>query len=181
MRHSSTSPPACITPGSIRSPGRKSTSAPPARPQAAAGADAVLQAGELLHGARGVAQGGAGRPDRQRVRLPDPGPAAEGGDRSEQAPGERTAEGDHYHTVANPAKGEPVGERGLPNQGYRPGRKTARRQDKKPSGTAANQVATVVNVRTRTEDEPEFNQDNGNHESRKLKQHSRNCGWQSTE
>jgi uncharacterized radical SAM protein YgiQ len=39
--------------------------------------------------------------------------------------------GDHYHTVANPAKGEPVGERGLPNQGYRPGRKTARRQDKK--------------------------------------------------
>ena len=41
-----------------------------------------------------------------------------------------TAEGDHYHSIANPAKGEPVGERGLPNQGYRPGRKTARRQDK---------------------------------------------------
>ena len=41
------------------------------------------------------------------------------------------ASGDHYHSVANPAKGEPVGERGLPNQGYRPGRKTARRQDKK--------------------------------------------------
>ena len=41
------------------------------------------------------------------------------------------ARGDHYHTVANPAKGEPVGERGLPNQGYRPGRKAARRQDKK--------------------------------------------------
>jgi radical SAM superfamily enzyme YgiQ (UPF0313 family) len=42
------------------------------------------------------------------------------------------AEGDHYHTVANPAKGEPVGERGLPNQGYRPGRKSAkRRQGKK--------------------------------------------------
>ena len=39
--------------------------------------------------------------------------------------------GDHYHAVGNPAKGEPVGERGLPNQGYRPGRKTARRQDKK--------------------------------------------------
>jgi hypothetical protein len=38
---------------------------------------------------------------------------------------------DHYHTVANPAKGEPAGERGLPNQGYRPERKTARRQDKK--------------------------------------------------
>jgi hypothetical protein len=40
------------------------------------------------------------------------------------------ARGEHYHTVANPAKGEPVGERGLPNLGYRPGRKTARRQDK---------------------------------------------------
>jgi uncharacterized radical SAM protein YgiQ len=39
-------------------------------------------------------------------------------------------EGDHYHSIANPAKGEPIGERGLPNQGYRPGRKTARRQDK---------------------------------------------------
>jgi uncharacterized radical SAM protein YgiQ len=38
---------------------------------------------------------------------------------------------DHYHTVANPAKGEPVGARGLPKQGYRPARKTARRQDKK--------------------------------------------------
>jgi Domain of unknown function (DUF3362) len=37
---------------------------------------------------------------------------------------------DHYHTVANPAKGEKPGERGLPNQGYRPGRKSARRQDK---------------------------------------------------
>jgi len=41
------------------------------------------------------------------------------------------AEGDHYHSMANPAKGELVRERGLPNQGYRPGRKTARRQDKR--------------------------------------------------
>ena len=41
------------------------------------------------------------------------------------------AEGDHYHSMANPAKGEPVGERGLPNQGYRPGRKTARRRQGK--------------------------------------------------
>jgi uncharacterized radical SAM protein YgiQ len=41
------------------------------------------------------------------------------------------AEGDHYHAVANPAKGEPLGERGLPNHGYRPGRKSARRQDMK--------------------------------------------------
>jgi Domain of unknown function (DUF3362) len=43
--------------------------------------------------------------------------------------------GDHYHTVANPAKGEPAGERGLPNQGYRPGRKSQkRRQGKKKGG-----------------------------------------------
>jgi uncharacterized radical SAM protein YgiQ len=41
------------------------------------------------------------------------------------------AKGDHSHTVANPARGESPGERGLPNLGYRPGRKSARRQDKK--------------------------------------------------
>jgi uncharacterized radical SAM protein YgiQ len=39
---------------------------------------------------------------------------------------------DHYHTVANSTKGEKPGERGLPNPGYRPGRKTARRQDTRP-------------------------------------------------
>jgi len=41
---------------------------------------------------------------------------------------------DHYHTVANPAKGEKPGERGAgpPKPvGYRPGRKTARRQEQK--------------------------------------------------
>src|SRR5205807_6087936 len=43
----------------------------------------------------------------------------------------RANDPDHYHTVANPAKGEKPGERGLPNKGYRPGRRTARRQDKK--------------------------------------------------
>ena len=59
-----------------------------------------------------------------------PRPAIEA--RRRQANG--TAEGDHYHAIANPAKGEPVGERGLPNQGYRPGRKTARRQDKTRKG-----------------------------------------------
>ncbi|HEV3257366.1 MAG TPA: DUF3362 domain-containing protein [Gemmataceae bacterium] len=37
---------------------------------------------------------------------------------------------DHYHTVANPAKGEKPGERGLPSTGYRPGRKTAKRRKK---------------------------------------------------
>jgi uncharacterized radical SAM protein YgiQ len=41
------------------------------------------------------------------------------------------ARGEHYHAVANPAKGEPAGERGLPNHGYRPGRKTARRKARK--------------------------------------------------
>jgi uncharacterized radical SAM protein YgiQ len=38
---------------------------------------------------------------------------------------------DHYHTVANPARGEKAGERGAEppkNKGYRPGRKTQRRQ-----------------------------------------------------
>jgi uncharacterized radical SAM protein YgiQ len=44
----------------------------------------------------------------------------------------RANDPDHYHTVANPAKGEPVGERGLPNRGYRPGRKTSRRRRQKP-------------------------------------------------
>ncbi len=44
------------------------------------------------------------------------------------------ARGDHYHAVANPAKGEPAGERGLPNQGYRPGRTSARRWGKKSKG-----------------------------------------------
>jgi len=43
---------------------------------------------------------------------------------------QRANEADHYHSVANPAKGEKPGERGL-NKGYRPGRKTARRQDQK--------------------------------------------------
>jgi radical SAM superfamily enzyme YgiQ (UPF0313 family) len=40
-------------------------------------------------------------------------------------------QGDHYHAVANPAKGEPAGERGAEPPkptGYRPGRKTQRRR-----------------------------------------------------
>ncbi|HEV3257364.1 MAG TPA: YgiQ family radical SAM protein [Gemmataceae bacterium] len=41
----------------------------------------------------------------------------------------RANDADHYHSVANPAKGEKPGERGLPNRGYRPGRRTARRQE----------------------------------------------------
>jgi hypothetical protein len=30
----------------------------------------------------------------------------------------RKTRGDYYHAVANPAKGEPIGGRGLPNHGY---------------------------------------------------------------
>ena len=43
-------------------------------------------------------------------------------------------EDDHYHTPANPSKGEPPGERGL-NKGYRPGRKGAKRRNKKRKGS----------------------------------------------
>ena len=43
----------------------------------------------------------------------------------------RANDSDHYHSVANPAKSEKPGERGLQTKGYRPGRNTARRQDKK--------------------------------------------------
>jgi hypothetical protein len=39
--------------------------------------------------------------------------------------------GDHVHTVANPTKDKPAGERGLLNQGYRPGRKGAKRREEK--------------------------------------------------
>ena len=46
----------------------------------------------------------------------------------------RANDPDHYHTVANPAKGEKPGERGLPNTGYRPGRKTAKRRKKNGGG-----------------------------------------------
>jgi hypothetical protein len=46
----------------------------------------------------------------------------------------RANDADHYHTVANPAKGEKPGERGAetPKQkGYRPGRKSAMRRQGK--------------------------------------------------
>jgi len=42
--------------------------------------------------------------------------------------------GDHVHTVANPAKGEEPGERGLQKRGYRPGRKSQKRQQGKKKG-----------------------------------------------
>jgi len=46
----------------------------------------------------------------------------------------RANDPDHYHTVANPEKGEQPGERGagpVKTKGYRPGRKGARRQDRR--------------------------------------------------
>jgi Domain of unknown function (DUF3362) len=46
----------------------------------------------------------------------------------------RANDPDHYHTVTNPAKGETPGERGLPNKGYRPGRKSAQRHQGKQKG-----------------------------------------------
>jgi uncharacterized radical SAM protein YgiQ len=52
----------------------------------------------------------------------------------------KLGQGDHYHTVANPAKGEEPGERGAEppkTTGYRPGRKSATRQEgkkRKPNG-----------------------------------------------
>lgn len=50
---------------------------------------------------------------------------------------QRAVEGDHYHTVANPAKGEKPGERGAgppTPTGYRPGRKSQKRQQGKKKG-----------------------------------------------
>lgn len=48
---------------------------------------------------------------------------------NEQTRGEEV-EGDHYHTPANPAKGEKPGVRGL-NKGYRPGRKSQARRKRR--------------------------------------------------
>ena len=45
----------------------------------------------------------------------------------------KAVQGDHYHTVANPAKGEAAGERGL-NKGYRPGRRSQSRREKPGRG-----------------------------------------------
>jgi uncharacterized radical SAM protein YgiQ len=47
---------------------------------------------------------------------------------------QRANDPDHYHTVANPAKGEKPGERGLPKKGYRPGRKSQSRRQKPGRG-----------------------------------------------
>src|SRR4051812_13412944 len=78
----------------------------PARPEDAAGADAVLQAGELVHGKRGAAAGGTGDLIGGgcdcRTSAHPPKEAIEARRRGAN----EAARGDHYHTVANPAKGE---------------------------------------------------------------------------
>lgn len=64
--------------------------------------------------------------------------------RANQVARSEEAEGDHYHTVANPAKGEPPGERGLQQhgqkkkKGYRPGRKSQTRGHKPGRGPKPN-------------------------------------------
>lgn len=58
--------------------------------------------------------------------------------RANQAARNEEGEGDHYHTVANPSRGEKPGERGLQQngqkRGYRPGRKSQQRQLRKKRG-----------------------------------------------
>jgi hypothetical protein len=54
-----------------------------------------------------------------------------------QRDAQRAVEGDHYHTVANPARGEQPGERGAgppKPTGYRPGRKSQKRRQEKRKG-----------------------------------------------
>ncbi len=46
-----------------------------------------------------------------------------------------SGEHDYYHAVANPARGEKPGERGL-NKGYRPGRKSAKKRKRNGGGPA---------------------------------------------
>ncbi len=86
--------------------------------------EALLQAGraDLIEGCEGLIPA---QPPKEALEA-----------RRRQA--NNAVQGDHYHTVANPAKGEKPGERGAgpvkPN-GYRPGRKSAeRRQGKKKGG-----------------------------------------------
>ena len=66
-------------------------------------------------------------PDRKRVRLPHTGPAPEEAIVARRC---RANDVDHYHSIANPAKGEKRCERGtesIQQKGYRPSRKSATR------------------------------------------------------
>ena len=95
----------------------------PAGPQDAAGADAIFQAGELLRGAGSVDRSGPGGSDRRRLRLLDPGPAAEGS----AARGTCDRANDYVHAM--PAE----------KRGYRPGRKSHGRQAKPGRKSAPNE------------------------------------------
>lgn len=82
--------------------------------------DALIQAGrtDLIGGCEGLI---AANPPREAIDA-----------RRKQA--NAAVRGDHYHTVANPAKGEPPGERGAgpaKTKGYRPGRKSQQRRQRK--------------------------------------------------
>jgi hypothetical protein len=67
-----------------------------------------------------------------------PREAIEARRRANKASRGEEVEGDHYHTVANPSRGEKPGERGLQHheqkKGYRPGRKSHQRQQRKKRG-----------------------------------------------
>ena len=84
---------------------------------------AVLQAGELLRGAGGPAEGGAAGPDRLRLRLPDPGQAAQGSSRRRMEKANQSlGEGKYVHQMEGDGTPRPT------NGGYRPGRKSAQRR-----------------------------------------------------
>ena len=56
-------------------------------------------------------------------------------------------QGDHYHTVANPANGEKPGERGagpMKPAGYRPGRKSAKRRKRSEGAPRPAPVAAAL-------------------------------------
>ena len=88
--------------------------------------EALIQAGraDLIGGCEGLIPA---NPPREAIEA-----------RRRQANRAAQGEDDHYHTVANPARGEKPGERGagpVEPKGYRPGRKTQqRRQGKKRKG-----------------------------------------------
>src|SRR5882724_166818 len=85
-------------------------------PENAAGADAVFQTGKLVHGAGGVDRGGTAGPDWQRLRLPEPGSAAEGSHRGAPAPGQRPRLLPHGRQPGQgrEARGAGLAEHGLP-------------------------------------------------------------------
>ena len=128
---------------SIRSPARKSTSPGTCGTASSSGPAAVLQAGELLRGPQGLDGSGPARPDRLGLRLPDPGPAAQGGAcrpawpgpianwtrgsmsmrptrRQAEKPGPRPRV-KNSRPVTGPGERRPGGDRGSPDAGFTPG------------------------------------------------------------